>query len=204
VMTYVPTAAQLAEFTREDIPQGTRPTLHTRVAGEHAGTIAAKRIHAEGTARLAASGLEVEVRPPHESEANFLIHTTVCVFWPRKDRLSGMTFSRWESLYRPQVMEVVRDGRALVATASHESQRVILGYIMVDEFDCIACLYVKPSFRSIGIGIMLIEAAGLDLPIKTAVSTGCWKRWTKYHDIPVAWVSDNDRKRWKLAKEQVG
>ena len=200
-MTFTPTAAQLAEFQRSDIPVSTKPTLHTRIAGEHAGTIAAKRIHAEGTARLAASGLEVEVRPPHVSEHNFVVDNTVKVFWPKGDKLAGLTFPRWEGLFRPQVMTTCRDGRALVATASHEGQRVILGFVLLNEFDVVVNLYVKRAFRGVGIGLRLIEAAGLDLPLKVSTATGCWRRWVAYHQIPTVHVSDNDIKRWRIERD---
>lgn len=60
---------------------------------------------------------------------------------------------------------------------------LVLGYVLYER-DLIHCLYVKSDFRGLGIGLGLLRAAGVTLPLKVERVTRSWKKWTEGQGIP--------------------
>jgi GNAT superfamily N-acetyltransferase len=174
--------------------------------GERDAILAAQVDHmrTEGARRLLASGLTVDVCPPElRSETAFVFEATAKTRWPYKDYNRPVRWTEWVHIYGPRVAEMLSDGRALLATASHEGTRVILGFALWDQFDVLGMLYVKKQFRGAGIGLRLLEGAGVDLPLKVLAETACWGRWVKCHGIPTMRVEESDLAKWKRDRAQV-
>lgn len=164
------------------------------------------RLRAEGVRRLIASGLAVEVSPPVvKSELAFVYEATAKTRWPFRDATRPISWDGWAHIYGPRIAEMIRDGRVLLATASHDGVRVILGFALWDAFDVLTMLYVKQPFRGGGIGLKLLEASGVDLPLKALGETACWRRWVgpKCHDIPTVRIEESELAAWKREQSSI-
>jgi len=110
---------------------------------------------------------------------------------PRELRLIGesvlKTFLRPGESFRAaqrsrgeRVIELMQRCPCLVADAG---SGLVLGYVLY-EGDLVHCLYVKADFRGLGIGLGLLRAAGVTLPLKVEQVTKSWERWTEHQGIP--------------------
>jgi len=190
----VPTLASFAKVRRP----GATAERDAILAGQ------VEHMRTEGARRLLASGLTVDVQPPElRSETAFVFEATAKTRWPHRDYTRPVRWTEWVHIFGPRVAEMISDGRTLLATASHEGTRVILGFALWDQFDVLGMLYVKKQFRGAGIGLRLLEAAGVDLPLKVLAETACWGRWVKCHGIPTVRIEEVDLSKWKRDRAQV-
>jgi GNAT superfamily N-acetyltransferase len=163
-----------------------------------------EHMRTEGARRLLASGLTVDVQPPElRSETAFVFEATARTRWPFRDFARPIRWTEWVHIYGPRVAEQISDGRTLLAVATHEGTRVILGFALWDQFDVLSMIYVKKQFRGAGIGLKLLETAGVDLPIKFLAETATWNRWVKCHGIPTVRIEEADLTKWKRDRAQI-
>lgn len=82
----------------------------------------------------------------------------------------------------------------LAASAEHDDSRLALGFLAIGERDVVRLIYVKLAFRGMGIGLALLEAAQLPVPLIVEEAEPGWKRWAAYHKLPyVVSASRNHR-----------
>ena len=196
-MSASPLPDTLASFVKCTKP----PTTEDRAAAiAKAHTL----MRSEGVRRLIASGLTIEVGPPVlKSELQFVFEATTKTRWPFQDASHPIGWDDWVHIFGPRVTEMIRDGRALVASASHEGTRVILGFALWEAFDVLAMIYVKHPFRGTGIGIKLLETSGVELPLKALGETTQWRKWVKLYGIPTVRVEESELAKWKGDAAQV-
>lgn len=160
-----------------------------------------EHMRTEGARRLLASGLTVDVQPPElRSETAFIFEATARTRWPYRDYTRPICWEEWVYIYGPCVAQTISDGRALLATASHEGTKVVLGFALFEAFDVLSMIYVKKEFRGAGIGLRLLEASGVDLPLLHLSDTATWRRWVKCHGIPTRRIEWPDLAKWKRDK----
>lgn len=139
------------------------------------------RLGIEWRVRLAESGLDVEVHPMREDERAFVFETTCKVRWPRRGQ-DQFTWAQWRDIYGKKVNDAIDYGKVLVACSGD----VILGYV-IHQRDVLEMVYVKAGIdnglRGNGIGLMLLEFAGLKPPVTVSAPTVGFERWAQHHDM---------------------
>lgn len=114
-------------------------------------------------------------------ELRFVAETTIKTFM-----VTGQSISSQRAIMGPWVTETMQACPCIVADAG---DGLVLGYVLY-EGDLIHCLYVKSDFRGLGIGLGLLRAAGVTLPLRCQRVTRSWVRWTKHQGIPYRMEGD--------------
>lgn len=146
------------------------------------------RLSAEWRSRLAASGLTVTVRPMQADESTFVHETTCRVRWPWRSRGRGRTmgWQQWYDKFGPSIALLMQSYPPLVA----ESGGIVLGFALIAG-GSVSMLYCKREFRGNGIGLMLLEHAGLEAPISVTEPMPTWIKWAERHEL--AWQRSDRR-----------
>lgn len=134
-----------------------------------------------GHARVARAGIEVTVAPMQPEEAGFPVDV-----WCSRTRPRRTPFADWRTYFAPRARALVAESRVLVASTDHGGQHIALGFLALTTADVVRMIYVKLQFRGMGIGMALLEASGVGVPVKVEEAEPGWKRWAGYHRLP--WV----------------
>lgn len=134
---------------------------------------------AAGHQRLKRSGLVVAVSPMRADESQFPVDVICMRARPRRT-----AFREWRDYYEPRARKIVACHRVLVASATHDGQRLALGFLMLTDADVVRRIYVKLPHRGHGIGLRLLEDAGVSIPVAVVDPEPGWKRWAAYHGLP--------------------
>ncbi len=111
--------------------------------------------------------LEYTVRDAIPDDRRFVVETTARVRQPHE-----MNWRDWCVYGDLWARRCVDSGRTNVV----EAKGVILGFIVVCD-GRVECLYVKQSFRGLGLGQLLLDAAGMDQPIPCRAPTDSFRIW---------------------------
>lgn len=145
---------------------------------EHQRALDAAPFKAAAT-RLSASGITLAVRAMGTDDRRFVEGFLVNYGRPRRT-----PYAEWQRYQRAHVAKEVAESDVLVAATTVESTDVALGFLQMQR-RATAMLYVKLPFRGCGIGMRLIEAAGLSLPIRTVGQPSpSWKKWAAVYGLP--------------------
>lgn len=131
-------------------------------------------------ARLRASGLTLAVRTMGDDDRRFVEGFLVNYGRPRRT-----PYAEWQRYQRPHIAKELAESDTLVAATTVDDTDVALGFLQLDQRRAVRMLYVKLSFRGCGIGLRLVEAAGLSLPVRTTGQPSpSWKKWAAGYGLP--------------------
>lgn len=130
-------------------------------------------------ARLRISGLTLSVRTMTADDRRFVEGFLVNYGRPRRT-----PYAEWQRYQRPHVAKELAESDVLVAATNVDDTDIALGFLQTQR-RAAAMLYVKLQFRGCGIGMRLVEAAGLSLPVRTVGQPSpSWKKWAAGYGLP--------------------
>ena len=143
----------------------------------------AEHLWRAGRDRLARSGIDLTVAPMVEAQMEFPIDVHC-----QRTRPGPTAYRQWRDYYDEQARAMVLSDSTVIASALSDGVRVLLGFASVTERGALRIVYVKLRFRGNGIGLRLLEAAGVAVPVRIVKADGGWGRWAAYHGLPW-WVA---------------
>jgi GNAT superfamily N-acetyltransferase len=124
-------------------------------------------------ARLNDAGITLTVREAAPADMPFVEDFLCSYSRPRRT-----PHADWRGYYKPQARRTIADSKTLIAATDVGGVDVALGLLMLDARKAVRMVYVKLPHRGCGIGMRLLESAGLTLPVRVhGVPTLSWRRW---------------------------
>lgn len=117
----------------------------------------------------------IVVRPYAEADRAFVVETTAKVRQP-----TGVPWGEWKPYGEEWVRSCLLSWGASPNVA--EGNGVILGFVLCRR-NVVEVLYVKRDYRGMGLGRLLLDAAGFGEEVLCRAPTASWRHWCRRRGI---------------------